>query len=47
MFYAFHSKLTSIVKLLEENLDKLLDRFSNNYLKANLAITVLVLFKIN
>ena len=33
--YALDSKLESIVKLLEENADKLFDWFSNNYLKAN------------
>ena len=33
--YALDSKLENIVKLLEENADKLFDWFSNNYLKAN------------
>ena len=33
--YALDSKLKNIVKLLEENADKLFDWFSNNYLKAN------------
>ena len=34
--YALDLKLENIVKLLEENADKLFDWFSNNYLKANL-----------
>ena len=33
--YALDSKLENIVKLLEENADKLFEWFSNNYLKAN------------
>ena len=33
--YALDSKLESIVKLLEENAEKLFDCFSNNYLKPN------------
>ena len=33
--YALDLKLENIVKLLEENADKLFDWFSNNYLKAN------------
>ena len=33
--YALDSKLENIVKLLEENADKLFDWFSNNYLKVN------------
>ena len=33
--YALDSKLENIVKLLEENADKLFDWFSNNYLKAS------------
>ena len=33
--YDLDSKLENIVKLLEENADKLFDWFSNNYLKAN------------
>ena len=33
--YALDSKLENIVKLLEENADKLIDWISNNYLKAN------------
>ena len=33
--YALDLKLENVVKLLEENADKLFDWFSNNYLKAN------------